>query len=231
MPAFDAAPVRDDPALSRHLRALRLEEGLSERTVDSYRRDLRQFADFLAERAGHARGRRRRGVRDYLAGASGDRPPGRARRRPSVPSIGGASSWPALPRPTPPGALPAPAWSRHCRAPSPCDEVERACSPLQSRPRRGLRDRALLETLYGAGLRASEALALRLQDIDLDVGFVRTIGKGDKERVVPLGRKAIEALRAYNERGGPSWAVPAHSRRPSCSSTTAAAGSPARACT
>jgi len=61
----------------------------------------------------------------------------------------------------------------------------------------------LLETLYGAGLRASEALSLRLQDIDLDVGFVRTIGKGDKERVVPLGRKAIEALRAYNERGRP----------------------------
>lgn len=57
--------------------------------------------------------------------------------------------------------------------------------------------------IYGAGLRASELLGLRLQDIDFDVGFVRTVGKGDKERVVPLGRKALEALRIYNERGRP----------------------------
>jgi integrase/recombinase XerD len=67
----------------------------------------------------------------------------------------------------------------------------------------GMRDRALLEILYGAGLRASEVLALRLQDVDMDVGFVRTIGKGERERVVPLGRKAIEALRLYNQRGRP----------------------------
>ena len=61
----------------------------------------------------------------------------------------------------------------------------------------------MIEVIYGAGLRASEVLALRLQDIDFDVGFVRTIGKGDKERVVPLGRKALDALCAYNERGRP----------------------------
>ena len=82
------------------------------------------------------------------------------------------------------------------------EEVARLLAGPKADPR-GFRDRALLETLYGAGLRASEALNLRLQDIDLDVGFVRTVGKGDKERVVPLGRKAIEALRTYNERGRP----------------------------
>jgi integrase/recombinase XerD len=79
-------------------------------------------------------------------------------------------------------------------------------SRLLERPKAtpiGLRDRALLEVLYGAGLRASEVLALRRQDVDFDVGFVRVVGKGDKERVVPLGRKALEALRAYNERGRP----------------------------
>jgi integrase/recombinase XerD len=79
-------------------------------------------------------------------------------------------------------------------------QVERLLAGPKGDPL-GLRDRALLETLYGAGLRASEALGLRMQDIDLDVGFVRTVGKGQKERVVPLGRKAIEAVRAYNERG------------------------------
>ena len=88
-------------------------------------------------------------------------------------------------------------------------EVERLLSLPKADPL-GLRDRAMLETLYGAGLRASEVLSLRMQDIDLDVGFVRTVGKGDKERVVPLGRMAVEALRAYNERGrrmlGRRWA-------------------------
>src|SRR5690606_8550972 len=75
-------------------------------------------------------------------------------------------------------------------------EVESLLMRLKAEPR-GLRDRALLETLCGAGLRASVVLDLRLQDLDLEVGFVRTIGKGDKERVVPLGRKACEALRIY----------------------------------
>jgi integrase/recombinase XerD len=79
-------------------------------------------------------------------------------------------------------------------------EVERMLSLPKGDPL-GLRDRAMLETLYGAGLRASEVLSLRIQDIDLEVGFVRTVGKGGKERVVPLGRMALEALRAYNERG------------------------------
>ena len=93
------------------------------------------------------------------------------------------------------------------------EEVEQLLAEPKATPG-GLRDRALLETLYGAGLRASEALGLRLQDVDLEVGFVRTIGKGDKERVVPLGRKAIEALRAYNERGRPFLGGPGTLKAP-----------------
>jgi integrase/recombinase XerC len=66
----------------------------------------------------------------------------------------------------------------------------------------GLRDRALLETLYGSGLRVSELCGLDLDRVDLDGGSVRVVGKGDKERVVPLGGKAIEALRAWLARRG-----------------------------
>ena len=61
------------------------------------------------------------------------------------------------------------------------------------------RDRALLEVLYGCGLRVSEAVALKLSDISPDDGFVRVIGKGDKERLVPLGEMAADALRKYVE--------------------------------
>jgi integrase/recombinase XerD len=74
--------------------------------------------------------------------------------------------------------------------------------PLAPEPRR-LRDRALLELLYGCGLRASEACGLRTADVDADEGIVRVTGKGGKERVVPLGGVAANALRVYLEEGRP----------------------------
>lgn len=67
----------------------------------------------------------------------------------------------------------------------------------------GLRDRALLETLYASGMRASELVALSLADIDFDEGVVRVVGKGDKQRIVLLGRHAVLALTRYLRRGRP----------------------------
>jgi integrase/recombinase XerD len=66
-----------------------------------------------------------------------------------------------------------------------------------------LRDRALLETMYACGLRASEAIALELGDVELEEGMLRARGKGSKERVIPVGRQAVAALRAWCERGRP----------------------------
>ena len=63
----------------------------------------------------------------------------------------------------------------------------------------GLRDRAILEVLYGCGLRVSEAVGLRISDVYLKEGFVRIIGKGDKQRIVPLGEPAAEAVSKYLE--------------------------------
>ncbi len=72
----------------------------------------------------------------------------------------------------------------------------------------GLRDRAMLETLYATGLRVSELINLKCQDISLTSGFLRCIGKGSKERVVPLGGIAIEALAGYVERSRPRLISP-----------------------
>jgi integrase/recombinase XerD len=66
-----------------------------------------------------------------------------------------------------------------------------------------LRDRALLEVMYACGLRASEAVALEVEDVDMEDGMLRARGKGSKERVVPIGRAAVAALRAWCERGRP----------------------------
>ena len=64
-----------------------------------------------------------------------------------------------------------------------------------------LRDRALLELMYACGLRASEAIGLDVRDVDLERGVLRARGKGSKERIVPIGREAVAASRAYLERG------------------------------
>src|SRR5205814_4877067 len=69
-----------------------------------------------------------------------------------------------------------------------------------------LRDRALLETLYATGCRASEVVGLKAADVYLDAGFCKCHGKGNKQRVVPLGRPAVEALRAYLGEGRPQFA-------------------------
>lgn len=79
---------------------------------------------------------------------------------------------------------------------------DRPATPLS------LRDRALLEVLYGSGLRASEAVSLGLTDVSLDLGTVRCFGKGGRERIVPLGGPGLEAVRAWLDAGRPRLARP-----------------------
>ena len=82
-------------------------------------------------------------------------------------------------------------------------EAERLIEAAPGTTPRSLRDRALVELLYGAGLRVSEAVGLERNGVDLERRLVRCIGKGSKERVVPVGREAVEALRRYLARGRP----------------------------
>jgi integrase/recombinase XerD len=83
------------------------------------------------------------------------------------------------------------------------DEVMRLIMSASAKSPIALRDRALLELMYACGLRASEATGLEIDDIDLDEQMLRARGKGSKERVVPIGRSAVVALRAYAENGRP----------------------------
>jgi integrase/recombinase XerD len=82
-------------------------------------------------------------------------------------------------------------------------EVERLIEAAAGTTPRALRDRALVELLYGAGLRVSEAVGLDRASVDLERRLVRCIGKGSKERIVPIGREAVDALRRYLARGRP----------------------------
>jgi integrase/recombinase XerD len=82
-------------------------------------------------------------------------------------------------------------------------EVERLLDAAAGTAPRAMRDRAIAELLYGAGLRVSEAVSLDRQAVDLEHKLVRCIGKGNKERVVPIGREAVDALRRYLAHGRP----------------------------
>jgi integrase/recombinase XerD len=79
------------------------------------------------------------------------------------------------------------------------NEVEALISQPDTRDRQGIRDKAFLETLYATGMRVSEIVNLKVDNVNMDIGFLRCIGKGNKERIIPLGRKAIDCIKKYME--------------------------------
>jgi site-specific recombinase XerD len=109
--------------------------------------------------------------------------------------------------------VPGPRRARTLPATLSADEVERLLDAPAGTEPRDLRDRALLELLYGCGLRAAEACALQLRDVRLDAETVRVTGKGGKQRVVPLGGAARAALERYIARGRPRLAADGGSGR------------------
>ena len=175
---------------------------LAPRTVEAYRRDLNALADWLGRPPSSVTTQE---LERWIAELRGDglAPATIARRIASVRSflrhlvlVGSAPVNAAaeleLPRRV----------RRLPRTLSP-GEAERLIEASAGTTPRSLRDAALVELLYGAGLRVSEAVSLEQAGIDLDRRLVRIVGKGDKERVVPVGRQAVEALRRYLARGRP----------------------------
>lgn len=187
-----------EPAIEAFGRHLRGERGLSDHTVRAYLSDVRQLADALGPRSRPER-TRPDDVRAFLAERHANLAPTtlgrklaslrcffrylvREGERAADPSLG-------IPTPRAPKRLP---------SPIPVDDCQHLMEgvPDDEGPA-GLRDRAMAELLYGAGLRVGELVALDVRDVDLHRGDVRVWGKGGKERVVPLPAVAREALRAW----------------------------------
>jgi len=209
MAALAAPPRLIDLALD-FLGSLELERGLSRNTLEAYRNDLQQFGAYL-ERTGLdplAIGPVELSafVSELAAGTGGRAPLAPATLQRKIACL--RSFYRHLRREQvidhdPSLELRAP--RQRARLPKVLsrDEVARLLAQPAGTSPGALRDRALLETMYACGLRASEATGLELTDLDLEEGILRARGKGAKERIVPVGGKAIECLRAYLERGRP----------------------------
>jgi integrase/recombinase XerD len=174
----------------------------AQRTVDAYRRDLADLARYLGRAPTTAGADEIEGWLADLRGR-GQAPSSIARRAAAARTFYRHLVALGLREDNPAAEIDLPRRRRRLPRSLSLGEVERLIDAANGTTPRSLRDRALIELLYGGGLRVGEAVALERGDIDLEARIVRCIGKGDKERVVPLGTQAIEALRRYLSRGRP----------------------------
>jgi integrase/recombinase XerD len=190
---------------------LEFERGLARNTLDAYRTDLLQFGVFLAARGREATEVVRADVADFLAdlatGAPADAEGNGGRPACSPATISRKTAClrsfyrhlrrEELIADDPTATLTPPQKSRKLPHVLTQGEVTKLLESARDADPISLRDRALLEVMYGCGLRASEAVGLEIGDVDLRRGFVRPHGKGSKERIVPLGREAARAIERY----------------------------------
>lgn len=198
-------------ALRGFLDYLRVEKGLAALTISSYRSDLEQFAGFLEGRRRALIVARREDVRAFLSQLFSndvrDRSVARklsalrhfykylvldhlASEDPTL-EIDSPRQWKVLPKALAQSEILAMVKSKE----------QTSAADSETAVALALRDRALLEVLYAAGLRVSEITNVKLEDLKLEMGHMLVRGKGDKERLVPLGRAAQKALRSYLEQG------------------------------
>jgi integrase/recombinase XerD len=175
---------------------------LAPRTVDAYRRDLADLGEWLDGSPADATAEQ---LAAYVAELRAEGLSGTtiARRAAALRSFYRHQVLLGVRRDNPAAALDLPRRRRPLPKTLSPGEVERLIEAATGTTPRALRDRALVELLYGAGLRVSEAAALERTSVDLEHRLVRCLGKGSKERIVPIGRAATEALRRYLARGRP----------------------------
>jgi integrase/recombinase XerD len=198
-------PAEADARLvERFCDALWLADGLSRNTLESYGRDVAQFAAWLATDSGA-------GLLDaspaelhrHLAwrievGKAKPRTTGRLVS--SLRRFYGFAVQEGLRRDDPTADIEAPKLPRSLPKSLSETEVEALLGVPDTDTALGLRDKAMLETLYASGLRVSELVGLKVQQVSLDMGVVRVLGKGAKERLTPLGQEALSWIRQYQER-------------------------------
>ncbi len=191
--------------ISSYLMHVRVEKGLSVNTISAYKRDLQKFDEFARKRKLVLETVGRDDLVDFLAGLYRLKLESRtvARQLVTLRNFFRFAQIQDLIPEDPSINLESPKIRRHLPGYLRLEEVEKLLEQPDSGTPMGLRDRAMLEVLYSTGLRVSELIGLRVSDLDSKVGCVRCIGKGDKERIVPVGKKALSMVDKYLREGRP----------------------------
>jgi integrase/recombinase XerD len=187
------------PAIPQFLTHVKVEKGLSANTVAAYQRDLAKFNVFAQKRKLGLEGVKRDDLVDFLASLYREKLESRtvARHLVTLRNFFRFAQVQELIAADPSLNLESPKIRRTLPGYLRLEEVERLLTQPDAKTALGLRDRAMLEVLYSTGLRVSELVGLRVTDLDSKVGCIRCIGKGDKERIVPAGRKALGMVEKY----------------------------------
>ncbi len=186
--------------LSDYLAYLRVERGLADNTILSYERDLRKFVDFVKKsKIKDLKDIRRQEIITYLLKLQSENmaPASVSRNLAAIRSFFSYLSIENLLGDDPSSDLDSPKLSKKLPKVITIEEVETLLQQPDHNDKYGIRDRAMLELLYATGLRVSELISLDVNDVNFELGFLRCIGKGSKERIVPLGKIAIEYLTLY----------------------------------
>lgn len=215
-------PAGNARTVQQYLGFLRVEKGLRPATCDAYRLDVEQFAEQLDKRSALLVTATDEDVRGFLAHLKGNGVDARSVAR-KLSCLRGFYRWLLLDKriehdPTATVETPA-TWKvlpKSLAESEVAEMLDRSAAAARTTHSAGakqvvgiaLRDHAILELLYAGGLRVGEAVSLRVEDLHLDEARAHVRGKGDKERMVPLGRSAVDALREYLERGRPALLGP-----------------------
>ena len=181
---------------------LQLEKRLAQNTVESYMRDLRQFAHFILRRydvaPAHVEPEMIQRYLDWLF-ERGREKSSQARVLSGVRSFFAYLVLNDKVESSPAEFIQMPKIGRHLPDVLTTEEIDRIIASVDDSTPKGLRDRAMLEVLYSCGLRVSELISLRMQDLFFGEGYVRVVGKGDKQRLVPISATARDRIQQYLE--------------------------------
>lgn len=198
-----------DPLLKEYLRFIRLEKGLAENSLDSYTTDLRRYLRFVSTdlKIKDIQGITVTHIENYLSELTlmGLSSSTIARNISSIRSFHEFSMAEKHTETNPAALIELPRKAKKLPEVLTADEVRRILEVPDRTTPTGIRDAALLETLYASGMRVSECTDLELDNLYFEIGFVRVIGKGNKERLVPLGDIAVSAVRHYLELARPQF--------------------------
>jgi integrase/recombinase XerD len=185
--------------ISSFLTHVRVEKGLSSNTVSAYRRDLMKFEEFARKNKLSLESVSRDDLVDFLASLYRQKLESKtvARHLVTLRNFFRFAQIHEHIAEDPSVTLESPKIRRSLPGYLRLEEVERLLDQPDLKTPIGLRDRAMVEVLYSTGLRVSELIGLRTMDLDAKVGCVRCIGKGDKERIVPVGKKALAIVERY----------------------------------